>query len=52
MKAMKKIIGGKIYDTEKADQIIEMEHGMRGDFDWFLEALYVTKKGILRIVEE
>ena len=43
---MKKVIGGKIYNTETADFIASRDNGLgRGDFGNCEEDLYVTKKG-------
>ncbi|MDD4151361.1 MAG: hypothetical protein PHR68_01990 [Candidatus Gracilibacteria bacterium] len=43
---MNKIIGGKLYDTEKADLLISAGNGLSGsDFRYFSEDLYITKKG-------
>lgn len=45
---MRRIIGGRIYDTAKADLIASWEspHN-RGDFHWHCERLYRTSKGAL-----
>ena len=43
---MKKVIGGKIYNTETADLIASWHNNLaRGDFGNCEEDLYVTKKG-------
>ncbi len=43
---MKKIIGGKVYNTETATHIgTNSTHLHRGDFAYEDEDLYVTKKG-------
>ena len=43
---MKKVIGGKLYDTRTADLIADCGGGNgRSDFRWFNEGLYKTKKG-------
>jgi hypothetical protein len=43
---MKEIIGGKRYNTETATKIAENSSRCgRGDFRWFQESLYLTKKG-------
>jgi hypothetical protein len=43
---MRKIVDGKIYDTEIAERIAERKTGYgRGDFNWCEETLYRTKKG-------
>ena len=43
---MKRIINGKIYNTETATLIANWSNGMyRNDFGYCYESLYVTKKG-------
>lgn len=43
---MKKVIDGKVYDSETATHIDNWDNGYtRGDFHWCDEDLYVTKKG-------
>jgi hypothetical protein len=42
---MKKIINGKIYDTEKAECIAEDWYSNPSDFRHTFKELYVTKKG-------
>lgn len=42
---MKKIIAGRIYDTESARMIGEFEFSGRGDFHWYKETLYLKKTG-------
>ena len=42
---MKKVMNGKLYDTEKADQLFNRQYGYPSEFDWFTEDLYRTKKG-------
>ena len=42
---MKKIIEGKVYDTEKAEMIGGWSEGYRSDFRYVHERLYVTKNG-------
>ena len=42
---MKKIIGGKRYDTETAMRIGEGSGGYPGDFNYFSETLYRKKTG-------
>lgn len=43
---MKKIIEGKVYNTEKAEMLAEYWNGLSSsDFRYCLEELYVTKKG-------
>lgn len=42
---MKKIIDGKLYDTETAKEIGEYSYGAINDFRYFSETLYKTKNG-------
>ena len=42
---MKKVINGKIYNTETATLIHQWDNGRRGDFSSCEEDLYRTKKG-------
>lgn len=43
---MKKIIKGKMYDTDTARLVGASGHGLRyGDFDWTEEALYCKRTG-------
>lgn len=43
---MKKVIDGKIYNTETATEIARWDNGMsNNDFGWCDESLYVTKNG-------
>ena len=42
---MKKVINGKLYNTETATEICSYEYSNRGDFHYCQETLYVTKKG-------
>lgn len=43
---MKKVINGKVYDTEKAKLVHEWNNGnMPGDFKYREKKLYRTKKG-------
>ena len=43
---MKKIINGKMYNTETAEKIATDESSCgRGDFNWYEETLYKTQKG-------
>lgn len=39
----KRVIGGKVYNTETAERIAEYSHGDRSDFHYVYEALYRTK---------
>lgn len=43
---MKKIIGGKVYDTTKAQKLSEYSFSNRSDYKFLYEALYKTKSGI------
>ena len=42
---MRKIIDGKVYNTDTAELIANASHAYRGDFRWWDEDLYRTKKG-------
>ena len=42
---MKKIIGGRRYDTATAKLVGEYETGYIGDFDWVAEKLYLKATG-------
>lgn len=42
---MKKIIEGKLYNTETAEKIGGIYHGNYGDLNYWDNELYVTKKG-------
>lgn len=43
---MKKVINGKVYDTDKAKELGEYEpNPYRSDFNWFCETLYQKKTG-------
>ena len=42
---MKKIINGKLYDTDTAKYIGNYEYGNRGDFTYISETLYQKKTG-------
>lgn len=46
---MKKIINGKLYDTDTATYIGNYEYGTPGDFTHFNETLYKKKTGELFI---
>jgi hypothetical protein len=41
----RKVINGKIYDTETAEHLGSDSYGCSGDFDSWAENLYVTKRG-------
>ena len=43
---MKKVINGKLYNTDTATKIASWDNGLyRDDFGWCDEDLFVTKKG-------
>ena len=43
---MKKIINGKLYNTETASHIATVENGcLPGDFDYAAESIYIKKTG-------
>lgn len=42
---MRKVLDGKVYDTEKAELIASYSYSNSGDFRYESEDLYVTKKG-------
>lgn len=42
---MKKVIDGKMYNTETAKKLGEFDNGRYGDHDYMEEALYLTKSG-------
>ena len=42
---MKRIIDGKVYNTEPATEVAREYYGYEGDFDAWAELLYVTKSG-------
>lgn len=42
---MKKIIKGKLYDTETAKEVAKAEHGFPGDIDRLVETLYRKRTG-------
>lgn len=44
---MRKIIGGKMYDTDTATQIGSYEYGYGGNLDYICETLYRKKTGEL-----
>jgi hypothetical protein len=49
---MKKVINGKVYDTEKATLIGEYRFSNPTDFYYYEEALYKSKKGQFFIAGE
>ncbi len=50
---MKKVIDGKLYDTETAEKLGGRESPFNyGDFNYFWEALYRTEKGAYFIAGE
>ncbi|MFA6192618.1 MAG: hypothetical protein WC665_09735 [Sulfurimonas sp.] len=42
---MKKVINGKVFDTETATELLSWGHGNIYDFRYIRETLYKTKKG-------
>ena len=42
---MKKIINGKLYDTDKAQELGNYEFSRRNCFDWYSETLYRKRTG-------
>lgn len=46
---MKKVVAGKVYDTEKAELLHSDSYSNPRDFDYWRESLYVTAKGALFI---
>lgn len=42
---MKKIINGRRYDTETAQQVAEYQHSCQTEFDYYVETLYRKKGG-------
>ena len=42
---MRKVIGGKVYDTDTAKQIAAASYSHYGDSQYWCEGLYRTKKG-------
>lgn len=42
---MKRIVDGKRYDTDTAEVVATYEYRRSGDFNWYEETLYRTKKG-------
>lgn len=42
---MKKIINGRRYDTETAQQVAEYQHSYPSEFDYYVETLYRKKGG-------
>jgi len=49
---MKKVINGKLYDTEKATFIGRYTYSHEGDFNFLCQELYVTKSGNFFIAGE
>lgn len=43
---MKKVIEGKLYNTDTADYLADWSSGIAGDLDYCEEVLYRTKKGV------
>lgn len=42
---MKRVVGGKLYDVEKAEALASASWGYSGDFEAFSETLYKTSNG-------
>ena len=42
---MKKVIDGKLYNTDTAQEIASDSHGYASDFHYWAETLYRTQKG-------
>lgn len=42
---MKRIINGKVYNTETGKQLAHRSYGTYGDFNYYEESLYVSMKG-------
>lgn len=42
---MRKIINGKMYNTETAEKLTSWEHSYRSQVDWYEEMLYKKKTG-------
>jgi hypothetical protein len=42
---LKKVIEGKVYNTETADLIADAGYSNGGDFQYWYEELYITQKG-------
>jgi hypothetical protein len=42
---MQKLIDGKLYDTESAEQVATWNNGQHGDFKFCAEELYRTENG-------
>lgn len=49
---MKKVIDGKMYNTDTAKQLGEWSYGRYGDINYMSETLYQTKKGAFFIYYE
>lgn len=49
---MKRIVDGKMYDTDKAEEICSASYGNPGDFKYWSEALFRTKRGAFFISGE
>ncbi len=43
---MKKVIDGRVYDTDKAQLLGEVQHGDYGNFESWGQALYKSKSGL------
>jgi hypothetical protein len=42
---MRKLVDGKLYDTDEAEEVARYRHGLQGDFSHYKEALYRTDAG-------
>jgi len=42
---VRRVLNGKVYDTEKATPLAEDKFGRPGNFNWWYEVLYRTVKG-------
>lgn len=49
---MKKIINGKLYNTDTASEIAQYQHGYVSDFKFICEGLYRTLKGTYFVAGE
>lgn len=49
---MKKVIKGRLCNTETAKLVGEYEYGQCGDLDWWCEQLFRTKSGVYFIAGE
>ena len=49
---MKKVIEGKLYNTDTAKLVESYGYGNPGDLEWMEEGLYLSKKGQLFVAGE